>query len=142
MLFYHSDFRHPLRHALRSRVSRLRNRRLGVRILWGVLFSSQSPKDCAHLYWAPRHTTLPVPHATQYRGNRRWPDGSMVCNTLISRWRSRQRLWPFRQSLRKQRSGCCTPLQGSDRGGSPRCSRHPAAKGFSDFLYALAKING
>ena len=37
LLFYNSGCRHPLRHALRSRVSVLRNRRLEVRILWGVL---------------------------------------------------------------------------------------------------------
>ena len=37
VLFYNSGCRHPLRHASRSRVSVLRNRRLQVRILWGVL---------------------------------------------------------------------------------------------------------
>ncbi len=37
VLFYNSGCRHPLRHASRSRVSVLRNRRLEVRILWGVL---------------------------------------------------------------------------------------------------------
>ena len=37
VLFYNSGCSHPLRHALRSRVSVLRNRRLEVRILWGVL---------------------------------------------------------------------------------------------------------
>ena len=37
VLFYNAGCRHPLRHALRWRVSGLRNRRLEVRILWGVL---------------------------------------------------------------------------------------------------------
>ena len=44
VLFYNAGCRHPLRHALRWRVSGLRNRRLEIRILWGVLYINSSER--------------------------------------------------------------------------------------------------